>query len=96
MLRPCVTSTLERGWYLFPILSNGSIFTLITSEVCVAQLYFIMPHPYTKRAGTGLSALALTQASGEVGDNRADESFQGFRVQEPEHAMRHPHGVKAL
>src|SRR5207237_3707638 len=40
--------------------------TLITSEVCVARLYFIMPHPYSKRADSGLSALALNPTSGEV------------------------------
>lgn len=32
----------------------------------------------------------------EVWDNSLSEAIQGFRVQKPEHEMRHPYGMKAL
>jgi hypothetical protein len=34
--------------------------------------------------------------SGEVRRNRLYESLQGFRVQEPEHEMRHPYSLETL
>jgi hypothetical protein len=40
--------------------------------------------------------LFSTPLSGEVRDNRLYESLQGLVVQEPEHEMRHPYGLKAL